>query len=60
MDKDSGEQVIPPIEDLECDSLVTEGAFILTRCGGGAAFLVWKQSGGIGSELTLIDEIEQE
>jgi hypothetical protein len=41
-DKETGEQVIATIEELDCDALETEGAFILTRCGGGAAFLVWK------------------
>lgn len=40
---ESGEPFITPVEDLECDHLESEGDFVLTRCGGGAAFLVWKQ-----------------
>jgi hypothetical protein len=46
------------VEALESDHIVTEGNFILTRCGQGAAVLVWKRPSSFGSELELIDEIE--
>lgn len=41
---------------MECDYLETEGDFVLTRCGMGQAFLIWKYS-PFKTELELLDEI---
>lgn len=53
---DNGEQNQETLNDIECDYLESEGDFILTRCGMGQAFLIWKYS-PFKSELELIDEI---
>jgi len=44
------------MNDLDCDYLETDSDFILTRCGMGQAFLIWKYS-PFKTELELIDEI---
>ena len=58
-DIESGLPSLEPIEDLECDHLETEGNFVLTACGNGAAIIVWKHS-AFKKELELIDELEME
>ena len=45
-DGETGEECVPVVEALESDYIVTEGNFIMTRCGQGAAVLVWKRPSG--------------
>eukprot|EP00347_Sterkiella_histriomuscorum_P016618 403352497 len=53
---DTGEQNQETLQEMECDHLETEGDFVLTRCGMGQVFLIWKYS-PFKTELELLDEI---
>jgi len=52
-------QLIEPMEDMECDSLAVQGYFLVARCGGGQAMIVFKYMDG-DEDLTEEDFIESE